>query len=217
MKMRIHTRTSKIIGRLVVTFTATALAFSMLGTSALAAAPVVRDQIASSSAGAAKEVCGETICTSTSVFVIVNGPDGRSEACLNITRYDKTEPKGTPLDFETGCAPLASGAFSIDTKGLASATLAPVDITLEAYACGSAGCEPTGATRPAHVSATYTGIGQVSAFRSNGKSTFGGCTMWFAGKGSSRDATAILTVGTQSLDARGSLFASTQKLKVTCR
>jgi hypothetical protein len=215
--MRVRPRTSKMIGRLVTTLAATALALSMLGTSALAAAPVVRDHIASSSAGAANDVCGETVCTSTSVFVIVNGPDGRSEACLNITRYNKMEPKGVPLDFETGCAPLAGGAFSIDTKGLSGAMLAPIDITLQAYSCGATGCEPTGATRPAHVSATYTGVGPVNAFRSNGKSTFGGCTMWFGGKGSSRDATAILTIGSQSLDARGSLFASTQRIKVICQ
>ena len=40
--------------------------------------------------------------------------------------------------------------------------------------------------------------------------------MYFVGKGSSREATATLTIDSQSLDALGSLFTSTQKTKVLC-
>jgi len=40
--------------------------------------------------------------------------------------------------------------------------------------------------------------------------------MYFVGKGSSREATAALIIGTESLDALGSLFTSTQKIKVLC-
>jgi hypothetical protein len=40
--------------------------------------------------------------------------------------------------------------------------------------------------------------------------------MYFVGKGTSREASATLSIGTQSLDALGSLFTSTQKTKVIC-
>ena len=92
----------------------------------------------------------------------------------------------------------------------------PIDITLQAFTCDSNGCLPTGAPRVAHLGATYTGVGDTNTFRSNSKSTFGGCTMYFVGKGSSRNATASFTVESQSLDALGSLFTSTQKIKVLC-
>ena len=84
------------------------------------------------------------------------------------------------------------------------------------FTCDTAGCVPTGTTRVARVSATYTGVGVVNTFRANSKSTFGGCTMYFVGKGASREATAALTIGTESLDALASLFTSTQKTKVVC-
>lgn len=194
---------------------ATAVAFAMLGGSALAAPPVVRDHITSTGAAASHTVCAGNVCTSTSVFVIVNDPDGPRQACLDISRYEKTEIGFTPLGYETGCAPLTEGAFSIDTRGLASAALSPVDVTLQAFACDATGCQPTGA-RTAQVSGTYTGVGDLITFRSNGKSSFGGCSMYFVGKGSEREATAILTLDSQSLAATGYLASSTQKIKVLC-
>lgn len=216
--MRVHPRPSEIIGRAVTFITTAALAFAMLGSSALAAPPVVRDRIVSTSAGASNNVCDGSLCTSTSVFAFVNSPEGPSQACLDITRYARTGPDGfVLLGSERGCASVAEGGFSIDTKGLASATLAPIDITVEAFTCDAAGCSPTGETRTAHVSATYAGAGALNTFRSNSKSTFGGCTMWFGGKGSSRDATATLNIDSRSLDALGSLFTSTQRIKVSCQ
>ena len=194
---------------------AAAIAFAMLGGSALAAPPVVRDHITSTGAGASHTVCDGNICTSTSIFVIVNDPDGPSQACLDISRYEKTEIGFTPLGYETGCAPLAEGAFSIDARGLASAALSPVDILVEAFTCDGRGCGPAG-TRTVEVSASYIGVGDLITFRSNGKSSFGGCSMYFVGKGSEREATATLTIDGQSLAATGYLAASTQKIKVLC-
>jgi len=212
--MPVHHSTSKIIERVVTSVAAMALAFAMLGSTALAAAPVVREHITSSGAGAGNNVCVGNLCTATSVFVIVNSPTGPAQACLDITRYDSTV--FAPLGYETGCALLAEGGFSIDTKGLAGAALSPIDITLQAFTCDTAGCVPTGTTRVARVSATYTGVGVVNTFRANSKSTFGGCTMYFVGKGSSREGTAALIIGTESQDALASLFTSTQKTKVVC-
>ena len=213
--MRVHLPTAHVIRRAVSAIAATAVALAMLGTSALAAPPVVRDHTVSSSAGAGINVCVGTICTATSVFAFVNNPDGPSQACLDISRYEQIETNFVLLGYETGCAPLAQDSFSIDTKGLTAAALSPTEIALSAFTCDSTGCNPTG-TRTAQVSATYTGVGDLNAFRSNSKSTFGGCTMYFVGKGSSREAVATLTIDGRSLDARGSLFASTQKIKVLC-
>ena len=210
--MRLHL--SNPVRRSVSAIAATAVVFAMLGGVALAAAPVVRDHTASSGAGATNTDCAGTVCTATSVFVLVDASAGPSQACLDITRYDSVA--FMLLGYENGCAPLAESGFSMDTKGLASAALSPVDITLQAFTCDSSGCLPTGATRIAQVSATFTGVADINTFRSNSKSTFGGCTMYFVGKGSSRNATASLTVGSQSLDALGSLFTSTQKIKVLC-
>ena len=213
-KMSVHPRTSEVIRGAISAVAAAGLSFAMLGGSALAAPPVVRDHIVSSGAFAGNNVCAGTICTATSVYVVVNTPDGPSQACLDITRYDST--LFVPLGYETGCAPLAEGAFSIDTRSLAAASLSPIDITLQAFACDATGCLPTGAQRVAHVAATYAGTGVVNTFRANSKSTFGGCAMYFVGKGSSREATATLAIGTQSFEALGSLFTSTQKTKVIC-
>jgi hypothetical protein len=212
--MRLQLDTSNIVRRSITVIAATTLVLTMLGGAALAAPPVVRDHIASSGAGATNTACVGTVCTATSVFVVVDNSGGPSQACLDITRYDSVALM--LLGYENGCAPLVEGGFSMDSKGLASAALSPIGITVQAFTCDSSGCVPTGAPRVAHVSATYAGIGDTNTFRSNSKSTFGGCTMYFVGKGSSRDATASLTVGSQSLDALGSLFTSTQKIKVLC-
>jgi len=211
--MRAHPRTSTLIRRIGTAVAASAVALAMLGNTAVAAPPIVQDHVASTGAAAGNSVCVGSLCTATAVFVIVN-TNGDRKACLDITHYDGAG--FVPLDYETGCAPLAEDAFSIDTKGLASAALSPTDVTLEAFACDAAGCVPTGATRVARVGALYTGVGVVDTFRANSKSTFGGCTMYFVGKGSSRQASASLTIEGRSLDALGSLFASTQKTKVIC-
>jgi hypothetical protein len=212
--MRVHLRTPRATRQIASAIATAAVAFAMLGSTALAAPPIVRDHIASSGAGAANTVCVGTVCTVTSVFAVVNSPDGPTQACLDITRYDQTGMNFVLLGYETGCTPLAGG-FSIDAKGLGSAALSATDITVQAFTCDAIGCNPTG-TRTARVSATYTGIGDVFTFRSNSKSTFGGCAMYFVGKGSSREATANLIVDGRSLDALGSLSTSTQKIKVLC-
>jgi hypothetical protein len=213
--MHIHLATPHVVRRTASAIAATAVAFVMLGSSALAAAPVVRDHIVSSGAGAANNVCVGTICTSTSVFAIVNAPDGPNQACLDISRYEQVGPSFVQLGYETGCAPLAAASLAIDTRGLATASLSPTQIPVQTFTCDSTGCTPT-STRTALVSATYTGVGNVATFRSNSKSTFGACTMYFVGKGSSREAAATLTIDGRSLDAPGSLFTSTQKIKVLC-
>ena len=214
--MRVHLSTPQVMGRALSAIAATAVAFAMLGSAAAAAPPVVRDHVASTGAGATNTVCEGTICTSTSVFVTVNNPDGASQACLYTSRYDKADMGPFPLGHEEGCATLANDAFSIDTKSLASATLPRVNITVNAFTCDATGCQPAG-TKTVAVRATYTGVGDLMTFRSNSKSTFGGCSMYFVGKGSQREATATLTIDGRSLDALGSLFTSTQKVKVLCR
>jgi len=212
--MSVHPSSSNIVRKAATATAAAVVAFAMLGSTAFAAAPVVRDHIASSGAVATNTACVATLCTATSVFALVDTSGNPSQACADITRYDSAA--FVALGYETGCAPLAQAGFSIDTKGLATAALAPIDITLQAFTCDTTGCQPTGTTRVARVSATYAGVGAVNTSRSNSKSTFGACAIYLIGKGSSRDATAALTIGTQSLDAVGSLFASTQKNKVIC-
>jgi hypothetical protein len=212
--MRVHIRTPRAMRRLASAIAVAAVAFAMLGSSALAAPPIVRDHIASSGAGAANTACVGTVCTVTSVFAVVNSPDGPTQACLDITRYDQTGMNFVLLGYQTGCTSFAEG-FSIDAKGLSGAALSATDVTVQAFTCDATGCNPSG-TRTARVSATYTGIGDVFTFRSNSKSTFGGCAMYFVGKGSSREVTANLIVDGRSLDALGSLSTSTQKIKVLC-
>lgn len=213
--MRGHLPTPKAIRRTASAIVATAVAFAMLGSSALAAPPVARDHIASTGASAGSYVCAGSVCTATSVLAIVNSPDGPTQACLDIWRYQQIGTSSVPLGYETGCAPLAQTSFSIDTKGLTAASLGPTEIPVQAFSCDSTGCNPTGA-RTAVVSATFTGVGGLATFRANSKSTFGGCTMYFVGKGSSSEAVATLIVDGRSLDAFASLFTSTQKIKVLC-
>ena len=213
--MRVHVSTRVALRRAVTAIAAMTVAFAMLGSIALAAPPVERDHIASSGAGAANNACVGTICSATSVFAVVNTPDGPSQACLDISRYEQVGTNFIQLGFETGCAPLAPSSLTIDTKGLTTAALSPTQIAVQVFTCDSTGCNPT-ATRTALVSATYTGVGTVATFRSNSKSIFGGCAMYFVGKGSSREAAATLTIDGRTLDALGSIFASTQKTKILC-
>jgi len=213
--MRVHLRTPQLIRRMASAIAGTALAFALLGGSALAAPPTVRDHTASSGAAAAHNVCVGTVCTATSVFAIVNEPGGPTQACLDITRFEQVGTTFVLLGYETGCALIDESSFSIETKGLSNAALSSTMIPVQAFTCDATGCNPTG-TRMALVSATYTGVGELATFRSNSKSSFGGCTMYFVGKGSSREAAATLTIDGGSLDAPGSLFASSQKVKILC-
>lgn len=215
--MRVHPHTSKIFGRAVAVVAATAVALAMLGGNALAARPEVRDHSSSDSAGATNVVCDGSECTATTVWAYINRPDGPSETCLDITRYATTGPFGYVLrGYERGCAPISDSGLSIDTKGLSGAAIAEIGLTLQEYICDAAGCAPTGTPRTASVSATYAGVGDINTFKSNGKSTFGGCTMSSAGKGQMREATATLTIDGQSVDALGSLFTSSFRVKVIC-
>jgi hypothetical protein len=213
-KMRVQLHAKRAIRQVASGIAGAAVALAILGSSALAAPPVVRDHTASSGAGTSNTVCVGTVCTVTSIFAVVNNPDGSTQACLDITRYDQAGMSFVLLGYETGCTSIAQG-FSIDAKGLSGAALSATDITVQAFTCDATGCNPAG-TRMARVSATYTGIGDVFTFRANSKSTFGGCAMYFVSKGSSREATANLIVDGRSFDAVGSLYTSTQKIKILC-
>ncbi|MGH2471970.1 MAG: hypothetical protein ACRDG6_06160 [Candidatus Limnocylindria bacterium] len=183
---------------------------------AAAAAPPIRETAAFSSAVAAHDECTGALCTTTSVFVN-SSTAFPSQVCVDIQRYEMPAPGVFIfLGFENGCAPPAEGAFSIDTKTLTGATLASTPVRLETIACDQISCQPTGASRVVNVSAAYSGVGPINTFRGNSKMTFGDCTMYFTGKGSSREATAILTIQGESLDATGFLSTSTQKTKVIC-
>jgi hypothetical protein len=215
--MHVQPRMPRVVRKVGTAIAAAALTFAALGGSALAAPPAVRDHTETVGPAAVNNVCVGAVCTATSVFVIVDSSGVPSRACLDITRFEATGPMGfVPLGFETGCvSPVADRDFSIDTKSLATAGLSQIGIPVQSFTCVATGCSPTG-TRTAQVSAIYTGVGDLSTFRANSKSTFGGCTMYFVGKGISRDATATLTVDGQSLGALGSLFASTRKIKILC-
>jgi hypothetical protein len=150
--------------------------------------------------------------------VFVSSPSSfPGQVCVDIQRYEIPAPGFfTPLSFESGCAPIADGAFSIDMKTLSGAALALTSVRLDAVACDETGCGPTGASRIVEVSATYSGFGGIDTFRGNSKGTFGDCTMFFSGKGSSRQAVATLTIEGATLDATGLISTSTQKSKVIC-
>lgn len=214
--MRIHPSPRAIVvarAVIVVAFAVVALA-GIPGVAS--AAPPVRETAIFSSAFATHSECIGTICTDTSGFVS-DSTAFPAQACVNIQRYEAPAP-GFPrsLGFETGCATIAQGTLSIDAKTLSGASLPPTRVTLEAFACNETGCQPTGASRTVTVDATYSGVGGIDTFRANSKSTFGGCTMFFGGKGSSRQATAILTIDGSAIDANGSISTSTQKTKVVC-
>lgn len=215
--MRIYSNpTASIVTRVLIPLALAIVGFAAIPATA-AAAPPVRETAVFSNAGAAHNECVGTLCTSTSVFVSSSSVFP-AQACVDIQRYLMPVPGlFTPLGFETGCAAIAEGAFSIDdAKTLAGATLAPTSVTLDAFACDETTCQPTGTSRVVSVSATYIGVGGINTFRGNSKATFGGCTMFFGGRGTSRQATAILTIEGSSLEAMGLLSTSTQKSKVIC-
>lgn len=205
---------SAVSSRAAVAVIAVALALGPFAQSA-AAAPPVRENLATAVAGAFKTDCpaGTDQCTDTQVLLFVS--DGTARACLDIYTYGMATG---PVGYETGCAPLSAGGFSYDTKSLSGAAFPATTIAMQEFVCGAGLCEPSGRLdRNTIVAATYTGVGLVSSFRANSKSTFGNCTMYFVGKGSSREATASVTIDGQPLDLPGFLSTSSQKSKVICR
>lgn len=192
-----------------------ALAFLAIGPHAAsaAAAPPVRDSFAMAGMFATDCAVDSDRCTDTSVLLFVD--DGAARACLDIYTYD---PAAGLLSHETGCAAVPEGRFTYDTKSLSGASFAATTITLLHLVCDPTGCQPSGSPdRTVTVAATYTGVGEVSAFRANSKSTYKNCTIYFVGKGSQRDAEASATIDGQSLTSFGFLSTSTQKSKVICR
>jgi len=216
--MRAHVaKGSNTAANSVMAILATAFAFGALGGTAAAAAPV-RDNVATQVAGASKTECVEqaaaTQCTSSSLTV--RASDATTEGCLEIATYAISANEVTGAIVESGCGPVSQGAFTFEAKDLSAAALSPTIITLQAFACDAQGCAPTGGTKTVVVAATFTGIGEVSTFRANSKTTFGGCTMFFVGKGSSREAQARTTIDDRSFDSPGILATSTQKFMVIC-
>lgn len=180
-----------------------------------AAAPPIHENIATAVAGTFKTDCpiGADQCTDTSLLLFVD--DRTARVCLDIYTYD---PSVGLLGYETGCAPVPEGRFNYDTKSLSGASVSATTISLQEFVCGAGPCQPSGrADRNTVVAATFTGIGPVNTFRANSKSTFGNCTMYFVGKGSSREAVASVTIDGQPLDPPGFLSTSSQKSKVICR
>ena len=201
--------------RLAITIAIIAMALALRPFAQSAwAAPPIRENFANTVAGTQKTEClaGTDQCIDTSVVLFVD--DGAARVCLDIYTYI---PTGGLLGYETGCAPVGPGGSTFDVKSLSGAAFSATAISLQRYVCGAGLCEPTGTPRSAVVSGTFTGIGELSTFRANSKQTFGNCTMYFVGKGSSRQADASVTIDGQPLDPPGFLSASSQKTKVICR
>ena len=193
-----------------------ALALGPLAGSA-AAAPPVREHTATAVAGTFITDCppGADRCTDTALMLFVDGRLAR--ACLDIYTYDPTA--GRLLTHETGCSSVTEGRFTYDTKSLSGAAFSATTIQMQELVCDSSlVCQPSGRPdRSVVVAATYTGVGEVSTFRANRKSTYKNCTMYFNGKGSSREAAASATIDGETHEAPGFLNASTQKFRVLCR
>jgi hypothetical protein len=213
-KVRIHVAPwSAVLSRAAIALVVLALALGPFAQAATAAPPV-RENVATAVAGTFKTDCpaGSEQCTDTSLLLFVT--DGAAQSCLDIYRYN---PSVGLLGRDSGCAPVAAGGFAFDTKDLARAALSPTTISMQTYVCDAGLCQPSGQPENTVVAATFTGVGDIGTFRANSKSTFGSCTMYFVGKGSSRAADASVTIDGQPLDPPGFLSASTQKTKVICR
>lgn len=203
---------SPILAQAATAVAAVALAFGTLSSPALAAPPD-RQRIDSTAAAASSSDCVGSVCTFTSAYVATT--NDATQACVDIVTLDAADPSKPP-SVETGCAPVSAGSFSFDARSLSAATLAPTTITLQVLICDQSGCVPSGATRSVTVSGTFTGIGDVATFRANSKSSFGNCTMYFVGKGSSRQALAVVTIDGAQAASVGFLSISAQKIKVIC-
>lgn len=203
-----------ISSRASIAIFALALTLGPLAQGAVAAPPI-REHAATSAAIAFNTECpiGGVQCTDTQVLLLVS--DGTARVCLDIFTYSMSTG---PVGYETGCAPLSPGAFAYDTKNLTGASFSATTVAMQEFACGAGLCQPSGrADRNTVIAATYTGVGLISSFRANSKSTFGTCTMYFVGKGSSREAAASVTIDGQAVGLPGFLSNSAQKSKVICR
>jgi len=211
--MRLDLRASNIARRAITAIAATAVAFAMLGTGALAAAPVVHDHISSSSAAATNTFCAGTICTATSVFVIVDssGAHRRHVSISPAMTASRSSCSGMRRAARPWLRPdsRSTPRLSRMLRSRRSTSRSSHSPAGRAAACPR---EPHAWRRSAPLtpaSATPTPSERTASPRSAAAR----CT---SSEGSSRDATATLTVGTESLSGVGSLFTSTQMIKVLC-
>ncbi len=187
-----------------------------------AAAPPERqsERYATVSAQAYNSTCvpqgNRELCTSESIFV--NRAKQGDEVCVSTDEYVRF-PDGRIewLSSEYGCSPLPRGCFTIDAQRLSSATLCPTNVDLITYTCDPATGECTEISRrTVSVSATFTGTGELTTYKSHSKYSFGGCTYSFSGQSTGRDARATYTLDGEVSQTGGFLVRSKSAYKQTC-
>jgi hypothetical protein len=126
-----------------------------------------------------------------------------NQVCVSVgtATFDLTtgEYVGEPV-YERGCATdLPSGAIRIDSK-LASATLAPITLTIAQLICDKESCVP-GPSRTVAVSGSWLGTGSIASSKSRSSFDDGVCRSNFANKSSGRLASFAGTLGGETFES----------------
>ena len=170
---------------------------------------------------------GTTACWDAGLSVFVgkmsdsfSGVSHGSQVCANSSTYtfdDVTgDVVGEPI-YESGCqVDLPNGTLTVG-KNLTSIALRATTISIEQYTCDDEGTCEEGSSRNVTVAGTWTGVGPTYSSKSRSSSDDGTCRYNDSGRGSSREASFVGSLGGLSIGTDGYASLSNGKFSFRSR
>ena len=150
-----------------------------------------------------------SICTDTNINVY-DSAEG-STVCVDVFTYSiSSSGRFRFISQESGCEPLAPGAFTV-SGDLSSATLSAT--TVQLYSCNRHGCTPGDLVT---VTAEWQGTGELRTYSSRGSFTEGDCRYRYTQQGATRDASVLITIDGVTSMGEGGIGEDEYTFTSTC-
>jgi hypothetical protein len=150
----------------------------------------------------------------------VSGVSHGSQLCANTSSYTFDDLTGDVVGvptYEFGCkVDLPSGTLAVG-RNLTSLALRATTISIEQYTCDDEGNCEEGSSRNVTVAGTWTGVGPTSSSKSRSSGDDGTCRYADSGKGSSREASFVGSLGGLSIGTDGYASLSNGKFSYRSR
>jgi hypothetical protein len=135
-----------------------------------------------------------------------SGVSHGSQVCAYNSTYTFDDLTGDVVGqptYESGCqVDLPNGTLTVG-RNLTSLTLRATTISIEQYICDDEGNCEEGSSRDVTVAGTWTGFGPIWASKSRSSGDDGTCRYSDSGKGSSREASFVGSLGGLSIGTDG--------------
>lgn len=151
--------------------------------------------------------------TCTDTYIDVMRSNEGTQVCVQVATFPADGTSFTT--YEYGCTNAPNSAFALGKK-LASATLAPTTVTINAVECEKEGGCTVVRSRDMDVAATWNGTGGLRTQKAGSSYDDGNCTYNFKGSAQIRDASASITLDGRTLSGAGSLVDSKSTYVVKC-